>query len=134
MSDTPSTTAGDFATREATAMIPARDVARARKWYEEKLGIPPSETPEYGVGFALNGVRAFLYETGFAGTAEHTLLTFSSDDLVADMAAMREQGVEFIEYDLPGIKTENGLATFGPVKNAWCRDSEGNILGFVEGM
>ena len=50
------------------------------------------------------------------------------------MAEMRKNGVIFEDYDLPGLKTENGVATFGPVKNAWARDSEGNILGFVEGM
>jgi len=47
---------------------------------------------------------------------------------------MRSKGVVFLDYDLPGLKTENGVATFGPVKNAWCNDSEGNILGFVQGM
>jgi hypothetical protein len=47
---------------------------------------------------------------------------------------LRGKGVAFLDYDLPGLKTENGIASFGPVKNAWCKDSEGNILGFVEGM
>ena len=122
--------------RRATAMIPASNVKRALAWYEEKLGLTPSEIYADGMSavFELAGVRAFLYPTEFAGTAQHTILSFDSDDLVEDMRTMRQRGVVFIDYDLPGLKTENGLAQFGPVKNAWCTDSEGNILGFVEGM
>lgn len=123
-----------FANRKATAMLPAKDVDRAVAWYADKLGLKPAQQDENGANFALDGVTAFLYKSDYAGTAEHTLLSFDTPDLAADMQAMRGKGVAFIDYDLPGIKTENGVATFGPVKNAWAKDSEGNILGFVQGM
>ena len=124
-----------FADRQATAMLPAADVERAKAWYRDKLGLMPAEEMgEMGAVYHLNGVRAFLYKSDYAGTAEHTVLTFDSPDLVADMAALRAKGVTFIDYDLPGIKTQNGLADFGGTKNAWAHDSEGNILAFVQGM
>jgi len=124
-----------FANRNATAMIPAKDLDRAIKWYDEKLGLKPADDMgEMGATYQLAGVKAFLYVSQYAGTAEHTILTFDSPDLVADMAALREKGVAFIDYDLPGIKTENGLADWGEMKNAWAKDSEGNILAFVQGM
>jgi predicted enzyme related to lactoylglutathione lyase len=124
-----------IADHPATAMIPAKDVDRAKRWYGEKLGLQPSRSDEYGAAYQLaGGTNAFLYKSDFAGTAQHTLLSFSCENLEADMADLRAKGVTFEEYDLPGLKTENGLATFGPVKNAWVKDSEGNILGFVEGM
>ena len=119
---------------KATAMIPARDVERAVRWYEEKLGFRPARKDEYGATYEFNGVSAFLYKSDYAGTAGHTLLSFDSSDLVADMSDLRGRGVVFLDYDLPDLKTENGAADFGPVKNAWAKDSEGNILGFVEGM
>ena len=123
-----------FEEKRATAMIPAKDLDRARRWYEDKLGIKADEILEYGVRYELSGVNAFLYPTQFAGTAQHTLLSFNTPDLLGDMAEMRKRGVVFEEYDLPDLKTENGVASWGDVKNAWCRDSEGNILGFVQGM
>ncbi len=124
-----------FADRQATAMIPAGDIARATKWYEEKLGIKPASQDEYGVHYRLGGgLKAFMYPTQFAGTAGHTLFAFNCDDLVADMKTLRGKGVVFEDYDLPGLKTENGMVTYGPVKNAWAKDSEGNIIAFVEGM
>lgn len=125
-----------LADKRATAMLPAKDLTRAKAWYADKLGLKPTEEiGEMGAVYTLGGgIRAFMYPTQFAGTAQHTLFSFDSTDLVSDMAGLRQKGVVFVDYDLPGLKTENGLATFGPVKNAWCKDSEGNILGFVEGM
>lgn len=123
-----------FANRRATAMLPAHDVDRAVAWYADKLGLKPAQQDENGASFAFEGVAAFLYKSDFAGTAEHTLLSFDTPDLAADMQAMRGKGVTFLDYDLPGLKTENGVASFGPVRNAWARDLEGNILGFVQGM
>lgn len=123
-----------FAEKTATAMIPAKDIERAKRWYDEKLGLKPAKSEDYGANYEFKGVKAFLYESQFAGTAQHTLLSFDTKDLAGDMAKMREKGVQFEEYDLPDLKTVDGVADFGPVKNAWAKDSEGNILGFVQGM
>lgn len=124
-----------IAQRNATVMLPASDVARARAFYEDKLGFTPVSVEVYGTRYRLaNGGEVFLYKSDYAGSAGHTLMSFASPDLEADMAELRGRGVSFIDYDLPGLKTEGGIATFGPVKNAWARDTEGNILGFVEGM
>ena len=125
-----------FADRKATIMIPVSDLERAKRWYEEKLGLKPSEDMgEMGAGYKLGGgTPAFMYPTQFAGTAQNTMLGFDSPDLVADMKALRAKGIVFLDYDLPGLNTENGVAEFDKIKNAWANDSEGNILAFVEGM
>jgi catechol 2,3-dioxygenase-like lactoylglutathione lyase family enzyme len=124
-----------FADRDATVMLPAKDVERAKAWYRDKLGLSPTQADQYGASYRLaGGAPMFLYKSDYAGTAKHTLISFKSADLKADIEALRAKGVAFIDYDLPGLKTVDGLAEFGPVKNAWMRDSEGNILGIVEGM
>jgi len=123
-----------FEIKHVTTMLPAADLGRAVRWYEEKLGLRPERQEDYGATYRIGGTDVFLYVTEFAGTARHTLLSFDSSDLVVDMATLRQRGVTFEDYDLPGLKTVNGLAEFGPVKNAWAKDSEGNILGFVQGM
>jgi len=123
-----------FTNTQATAMLPARDAARAKSWYADKLGLKPVEDfAENGAAYDIGGTRVFLYPTQFAGTAQHTVLSFSTDDLAGDMKSLRARGVSFLDYDLPDLKTEGGVAEFGGMKTAWCKDSEGNILGFVEG-
>jgi catechol 2,3-dioxygenase-like lactoylglutathione lyase family enzyme len=123
-----------FTNTQATAMLPAKDVSRAKSWYADKLGLKPvEEFGDNGAAYDLGGTRVFLYSTQFAGTAQHTVLTFNTDDLASDMKTLRSRGVSFLDYDLPDLKTKDGIAEFGEIKNAWSKDSEGNILGFVEG-
>jgi len=119
-----------FKDRAAMGMIPAQDVERAIAWYRDKLGLEPGERGDEGTIYNLKGATMFLYASGYAGTNQATMLTFDSPNLAADMTALRAKGVKFIDYDFPGFKTENGVATMGGMKTAWCNDSEGNILAF----
>lgn len=56
-------------------------------------------------------------------------MAFVVPDLAATLAELRQRGVVFEEYDLPGIRTENGIARMATALSAWFRDSEGNIIG-----
>ena len=118
-----------FAKRRAYATIPASDIKRAKRWYEEKLCLKPSSESDMGAQYMLgDGTGFFLYPTQFAGKAPNTLMGFESTDVEADVAAMKKKGVKFEEYDMPGLKTVNSIATMGKMKGAWFKDSEGNIL------
>ena len=109
--------------------IPATDIARAKRWYEEKLGLKPAREAPDGLSYALAGGTGFLlYPTQFAGKAPNTLMGFESADVAGDVAALKKKGVVFEEYDMPGLKTVDSIADMDGVKGAWFRDSEGNIL------
>ena len=123
-----------LANRRVAATIPASDMARAKRWYDEKLGLKPIREAEYGTDYALaDGTRFGLYPTGNAGKAPNTLMGFSSTDLEGDVAALRKRGVKFEDYDMPQLKTVNGIASMGDTKAAWFKDSEGNILALFGG-
>jgi catechol 2,3-dioxygenase-like lactoylglutathione lyase family enzyme len=118
-----------FSAKRAYPTIPAADMKRAKRWYEEKLGLKPVSESEYGAKYDLGGGMGFmLYPTENAGKAPNTLMCFSSTDVESDVADLKKRGVKFEEYDLPGMKTVNSIATAGSMKGAWFRDSEGNIL------
>ena len=122
-----------LARRRATATIPASDLVRAKRWYEEKLGLKPASDAPYGVEYVVgDGTRFILYPTANAGQAPNTLMGFSSDDVPADVAALRARGVRFEDYDMPGLKTVDGVASIGDIHAAWFKDSEGNILAITE--
>jgi catechol 2,3-dioxygenase-like lactoylglutathione lyase family enzyme len=115
--------------RSVYPTIPASDLARAQRWYEEKLGFKPRISEPIGSIYdAGNGTGFLLYPTPNAGMAPNTLMTFSSTNVRADVKALRARGVVFEEYDMPGLKTTDGIATFGTREGAWFKDSEGNIL------
>ncbi len=110
------------------AYLPVRDVARARKFYEETVGLVPKEVRPAGVLYDCGGTQAFLYPTPNAGTSRATQAYWEVRDVEAEVAELRKRGVRFEEYDTPGVKTENGFATGGGAKTAWFKDPDGNIL------
>ena len=117
------------------AYVPVLDLARARKFYEDKLGLVAKE--EYGGGSGLvyecgQGSRFFMYQSPGAGTSKANQAFWAVDDLEAEMAALRAKGVRFEEYDLPGLKTVNGVSAGGGARTAWFKDSEGNILALSQ--
>ncbi len=55
-------------------------------------------------------------------------MTWTTNDIEADVARLKARGVVFEEYDTPDLKAVNGVATIGQSKGAWFKDSEGNLL------
>lgn len=112
--------------------MPVVDLERARKFYEEKLGLkavrvdpPPAPGVMYEAG---EGTGLYIYQRA-ATKADHTVATFEVDNVEAEIKDLKAKGVVFEEYDLPGLKTVNSIATMGTIKGGWFKDSEGNILG-----
>jgi predicted enzyme related to lactoylglutathione lyase len=113
--------------------IPVTELARARKFYEEKVGLTPKEEYAGGVIYECGkGSWFFLYRSAGAGTSKASQAFWSVDDVAAEVAALKARGVVFEEYDMPGIKTVNSIATGGGAKTAWFKDSEGNILAISQ--
>jgi catechol 2,3-dioxygenase-like lactoylglutathione lyase family enzyme len=115
------------------AYIPAKNVARAREFYERKLGFSPARELAGGVRYEFGGGTAcFLYPTPNAGTSKASQAFWQVEDIEREVADLRSRGVQFEEYDMPGMKTKDGIATAGGAKAAWFKDTEGNILALVQ--
>ena len=110
------------------AYIPVSNVARARGFYEETLGLRPKEEYAGGVIYECGGAEVFLYPTSNAGTSKASQAFWQVDDVEAEVAELKARGVKFEEYDMPGITMKNSIATGGGAKTAWFKDTEGNIL------
>ena len=117
------------------AYIPAKDVARARKFYEGKLGFAPGKVMEGGVVYEFADKTAcFLYLTPNAGTSQASQAFWSVDDVEREVAELRARGVTFEDYDMPGEKSPSGVVTAGGAKAAWFKDSEGNIMAVIQNI
>ena len=115
------------------AYIPAQSVVRAREFYERKLGFTPVRETAGGVVYESgSGTSCFLYPTPNAGTSRASQAFWQVDDVEREVAELKARGVRFEEYDMPGLKTTNGIATAGGAKTAWFKDTEDNILAIVQ--
>jgi catechol 2,3-dioxygenase-like lactoylglutathione lyase family enzyme len=119
------------------ARLPAQDLARAREFYAEKLGLEPIEERPGGLLYRCASCEFGLFESSGVSSGSHTQMGWEVDDIDATVAELRRRGVVFEEYDLPGLKTVDCIAEIDgnyPSKGrgeraAWFRDSEGNMLG-----
>jgi catechol 2,3-dioxygenase-like lactoylglutathione lyase family enzyme len=113
--------------------IPAKNIERTRRFYEDVLGLEVLGEGPSGIAYRSGSTAFYLYPDDAAGMAEHTLGAFSVSNLEAAMDELRSRGVEFEEYDTPDLKTVKGVGDLGAGgRAAWFKDPEGNILSLAE--
>ena len=113
--------------------IPAKDVARARKFYEEKLGFRPSREIGGGVTYVCaGGTACFLYPTSNAGTSSASQAFWEVANIEREVDELRSRGVAFEEYDMPGKAPDSPIYSAGGAKAAWFKDTEGNIMALIQ--
>ena len=124
----------------AAAVLRAEDLARAKKFYTDVLGLKPRDLPgpaseDLGMFTAGDGTMVLIYARPGMPAPQSTALGFGLpadkfDEVAADL---RARGVSFEDYDIPeiGLKTVNGIAEFEGSKAAWFRDSEDNIVNIA---
>ncbi|QKJ19733.1 VOC family protein [Microbacterium hominis] len=124
-----------FENARGAAVVAASDLARARSFYEGVLGLTANDAfpdQDEAVFYELAGTPLMVYSSAYAGTAKNTVFVIETDDLARDMAALRDKDVAFMDYDVPGLKTVDGVAELSGEKSAWFSDSEGNIFALSE--
>jgi predicted enzyme related to lactoylglutathione lyase len=117
------------------AYIPAKDMARARAFYEGRLGFVVKEETNGGVVYEFGRHTAcFLYPTPNAGTSQASQAFWAVDDVDREIGDLKARGVVFETYDMPGEKSTSGAVTAGGAKAAWFKDSEGNIMAVIQSL
>jgi predicted enzyme related to lactoylglutathione lyase len=115
------------------AYIPVKDLARARRFYEQKVGLKPTEERAGGVVYEFaDHTACFMYPTPNAGSSTASQAFWRVDDIEREVAELKRRGVQFEEYRTPEIQTRDGIAAPGDTKAAWFKDSEGNIMALIE--
>jgi predicted enzyme related to lactoylglutathione lyase len=119
----------------SSAILPATDLARAKKFYMEKLGLEPMKDMDMDgmLLFQTGGDTKLVLYTTKPAHPEHTQVGFDVDDLDVVIDELVKKGVKMEQYDMPELKTDaKGIVSWGPVRSAWFKDSEGNIIALNE--
>jgi predicted enzyme related to lactoylglutathione lyase len=113
--------------------LPATDLDRARRFYEETVGLVPADIQPGGVFYdTAGGTRFLVFPSAGQASGSHTQIGFHVDDLAAEVADLRARGVVFETYDMPAFDRETMIATFPGTRSAWFKDTEGNLIGLVQ--
>ena len=118
-----------------TTMLPVKDMARARFFYEGCLGLEPGGLrPDGKFVYQVGGSTLALFPKPGGTKADHTAISFRVPDIVAAIARLERTGVVFEDNDFPDLKTVNHVCVLGAEKAAWFLDTEGNFLCIHEDL
>jgi extradiol dioxygenase family protein len=124
-----------LANRNAMATIAVKDLASARKFYEgtlhlQKSGPEVREATTYKSGNS----TIVVYKSQYAGTNKATAATWNvADEFETVVDMLKNAGVAFEHYDMPGVRREGDIHVVGDFKTAWFKDPDGNILNINNG-
>ena len=119
---------------DATPMIAVKDLDRARRFYEQVLGLDAKEAMDGEVLEVRSGNTVMnVYRSEFAGTNKATAITFDVDDIEKEIDELKKKGIFFEHYDMPGLELRGDFYVAEGVKTAWFKDPDGNILSLFEG-
>jgi len=120
---------------QVTCMLPVKDMERARRFYEQQLGLEPIGLKKDGkFVYRCGGTELALFPKPDGTQATHTAASFKVEDIGAAVGELERRGVRFADYDLPGLKTVEHVCVLGSEKAAWFEDPEGNILCLHEDL
>ncbi len=112
-----------------TTMLPVKDIDRARKFYEGRLGLTPGGfKPDGKFVYTVGGSTLALFPKPEGTKADHTAISLRVADIAAAIKELQRAGVVFEDYDFPGLKTVDHVCVLGAEKAAWFMDTEGNCL------
>jgi catechol 2,3-dioxygenase-like lactoylglutathione lyase family enzyme len=120
---------------DAVANLAVKDLAVARRFYEDTLGLTQVDAEGDEVVVYRSGkMRINVYRSSFAGTNQATAVTWQvGGDIERLAAALKAKGVRFEHYDMPDTKLVGDLHVMGDMKVAWFKDPDGNILNLING-
>ena len=115
------------------ASIPCMDLARAKSFYADKLGLVPADEHPGRLFYQEDSGSGFLlFASSGAASGSHDQMRFSVADIEAEVHALKQRGVRFEEYDFPGFDKATSIAWVTDHSAAWFKDSEGNLLAIVQ--
>ena len=122
-----------LASKPIDPMILATDLAVAREFYGDRIGLELLLESDDFLTFKCGGDSRLVVTRSSTGTSEpQTKASWRVDDLAAEVAELRSRGVEVEEYDEPELRTVDGIADVGFALCAWLVDPHGNSIGLLQ--
>jgi catechol 2,3-dioxygenase-like lactoylglutathione lyase family enzyme len=118
---------------EFRAALPTADIQRARRFYEDQLGLQPKQVDEQGVTYEGAGETTFLlFPSSGKASGSHTQISFGVEDVDAELRGLRAHGIEAEDVGMPGMDPDSHIVTMGDARVAWLRDPDGNLLALSD--
>ena len=124
-----------LAGKEAIATVAVKDISRAKRFYEETLGLRLTQDQESeALTYESGGSKLLVYRSQYAGSNQATAATWTiGKDMEKVVQSLKGKGVKFEHYDMPGMTLKGDIHVANGFKVAWFKDPDGNIHALVSG-
>ena len=121
--------------RRTHTTLPTSDLERSRRFYEGVLGFEPADVSPGGVTYeSADGTTFLVFPSAGRAAGTHTQMGFTVPQIEAEMRELKERGVTFESYDVPGFDRATSIASSPGLRTAWFKDPDGNLIGLVQRM
>ena len=121
-----------LSSKDAVANLAVKDLDVATDFYRNTLGLKPVHREGAELVVFQSGQSSInVYRSEYAGTNKATAVTWTVDNVDEEVKALRNKGVVFEHYDMPGMTRQGDVHIGGDMKVAWFKDPDGNILNVV---
>jgi catechol 2,3-dioxygenase-like lactoylglutathione lyase family enzyme len=119
--------------KDAASNVAVKNLERAKKFYEEILGLTPVGTEgEEAVVFKSGNSTVYVYKSQYAGSNKATAISWVVGENVEGVVQqLKAKGVTFEHYDMPGVTRNGDVHVADDMKVAWFKDPDGNILNIT---
>jgi catechol 2,3-dioxygenase-like lactoylglutathione lyase family enzyme len=119
--------------RRVHTTLPVPSLEPARDFWERRLGFRPQLVLPAAIIYSAGDGSVFaISQTSARPSGTHTQMAFTVPDIEAEVAELVAAGITFESYDLPGLRTVNGIAEMGAGRAAWFKDPQGNLIAVLE--
>ncbi len=115
------------------AMVAVKDSNKGKEFYGGKLGLKQTDENPGGVAYTCGTGQLFVYQSDTAGSGKATAATWIVKDIDAVVKELGGKDIDFEHYEIPGSVMQGDVHVMGPMKAAWFKDPDGNILGLTNG-
>ena len=117
--------------KSAIATVAVKNLEIAKRFYEGTLGLTKVMENEEVLAFKTGPSKLFVYRSQYAGTNKATAVTFVAEEVDDLVRTLKSRGVTFEHYDMPQMTRQGDVHVAGPMRTAWFKDPDGNILSVV---
>ena len=118
----------------SAVIVPCADLARAKAFYGEMLGLPLIADHGNGFVFGTGNTKLNIYLSDYAGTNRANAVIWAvGDEIEAIAEDLRAKGVKLDVYPEGFDQVIDGVHVKGALSVVWFRDPDGNILHLTSG-
>lgn len=118
-----------LADKNSSAIVAVRDIAAARGFYVDTLGLEPDQDDDNMLVLKTGNTQLVVYVSDYAGTNKANAVVWGvGEDIDAIVSTLLGKGVKFEHYPDMGLDYSGGIHSSGDFKAAWLKDPDGNIL------